>query len=62
MTDELLMAQAQHWLDTPDIQRNVSWRSIGFIANVCLYWRQHKKISAKQRDYVVALLDKHTWK
>ena len=61
MTDELLMAQAQHWLDTPLIQKNPNYRVIGFIANVCLYWRQNKKISAKQRDYVIALLRKHTY-
>ncbi|CAB4154877.1 hypothetical protein UFOVP647_37 [uncultured Caudovirales phage] len=61
MTDELLMAQAQHWLDTPEVQKNPNYRVVGFIANICLYWRQNKKITSKQRDYVNALLTKHTY-
>jgi hypothetical protein len=62
MTDEELMKFAHEWLDTPSMQRNPDWRSIGFIANVCLHWRQHNKISVKQRDYVDAILRKHTYK
>jgi hypothetical protein len=60
MPDEELMQAAQTWLDTPELQKNPNYRVIGFIANVCLYWRQNKKISQKQRDYVMALLRKHT--
>ena len=62
MTDEELMTFAQEWLDTPSMQRLPDWRNIGFIANVCLYWRQNKSISKTQRKYVEAILNKHTWK
>lgn len=59
-TDEELMQTTQQWLDTPRLQRNPNYRVIGFLANVCLYWRQNKKITPRQRDYVQALLRKHT--
>lgn len=60
MTDEELMNQAHKWLDSPELQRNPNHRVIGFIADVCRYWRKEKYISQKQRAYVVALLNKHT--
>jgi hypothetical protein len=62
MTDEELMAFCQEWLDTPSLQKNPHWRPIGYIADVCRYWRTKKSITVKQRQYVEAILSKHTHK
>ncbi len=62
MTDEELMNYAQHWLDTPEIQRLPNSSVISFIADVCRHWRTEKKISKKQRGWVITFLNKHTWR
>jgi hypothetical protein len=57
---EQLMSKAWHWLITPEIQKKITGREIGFIASVHLQYRQGKKISIKQKQYVTAILLRHT--
>jgi hypothetical protein len=62
MTDEELINYAHKWLDTPELQKRPNERAISFIASVCLQWRQTNKISFKQRQYLDAILYKHSHK
>lgn len=55
-----LMSKAWTWLTTPEIQKKITGREIGFIASVHLQYRQGRQISTKQKDYVRALLIRHT--
>lgn len=58
-TDDIMKA-AEYWLAHPEVQQRITGREINFIASVHLQYRQGKKISTKQRRYVVALLAKHS--
>jgi hypothetical protein len=53
---------AHKWLDTPELQHRPNERAISFIAAICLHWRQKGTLSAKQKQYVEAILYKHTHK
>ena len=60
--DKELMDFAHKWLDTPELQHRPNERAISFIAAICLHWRQKGTLSAKQKQYVEAILYKHTHK
>jgi hypothetical protein len=55
-----VMNAAGYWLAHPETQHRITGREINFIASVHLQYRQGKKISSKQKRYVVALLAKHS--
>lgn len=61
ITDEQLMADALKWLTTPELQHNISQRPLDYIASVHRWYRKHNKISDSQRQYTIAILNKH-WK
>lgn len=55
-----IMNAAAYWLEHPEVQHRITGSEINFIASVHLQYRQGKKISTKQKRYVVALLAKHS--
>lgn len=57
---EELMKQADYWLNNPELQHRITGREITFIASVHLQYRQGKKLSLKQLQYVEAILRKHS--
>jgi hypothetical protein len=59
MNDHELMADALKWLTTPELQYQVTERPLSFVASVHRQYRTNNKISAKQRTYVIAILNKH---
>lgn len=61
LTDDELMSDALKWLTTPELQYMVTERALGYIASVHRWYRKHGKISANQRSYTIAILNKH-WK
>jgi len=61
ITDDELMSDALKWLTTPELQHNISERPLGYVASVHRWYRKHGKISASQRTYTLAILNKH-WK
>lgn len=59
ITDEQLMADTEQWLLTPELQWNITWRQINFLADIHRQWRTQGRISQKQRAYTIAILNKH---
>lgn len=59
MTDKELMDDLDRWLNTPALQFRPNAGLISFLASVHRNWRTYGKISVKQRNYTVALLNKH---
>lgn len=61
ITDEQLMEDTLKWLTTPELQYLPNDKTFYFLSSVHLQWRTKKKISLKQRAYVIQILNKH-WK
>ena len=60
MNDDKLMNDAEYWLLHPEIHYQTLTRQFEFIARVVRHWKIYKKISLKQRRYVIYVLNKHT--
>lgn len=59
LTDDELMKDLERWLNTPELQHKPNAGLISFLASVHRNWRIKNRISTKQRNYTVALLNKH---
>lgn len=61
MLDKEIMDDVERWLNTPELQHRPNASMISFLADIHRQWRTKQKITAKQKAYCIALLNKH-WK
>ena len=60
ITDQELIIDADYWLLHTEIHWQTTSYQFEFVAKISRYWKENRKISLKQRRYVIYILNKHT--